>query len=263
VRFTPVFFLVALSAGFVAAFEPPVARSYTKPTADGKHLLVMLVPADVRVVPADDLRKKYGKSGLYTAGDPTKPRWTADWYVQFDTGVQPSNDGAFAVRVPDRRRNWRQVADPKYRVPPKPAGFADWAAVIVYKDGQPLRTHPLKELFDCSKFTDAECDGGPVCEIEAFADAAGLVAVRTTVGGVTLSRIVNFRTGEVMPAGFVIPTEPGEKPPSDATPPPADELPTASRSWVRVAAIGAGVVGLCATAFVALAVALLRGQRMR
>lgn len=255
---------VLLAGGLAGGFDPPPARSYTKPTPDGRHVLVMLVPKAVRDGADDDLRKKYGQAGLYVAGDPTRPRWTGDWYVQFDSGVQPSNDAVFAVRVPDRRRNWRQITGPKYRVPAKPAGFPDWAALIVYQNGEPARTHRLKDLFDCSAFTDADCDGGPVCEIDAFADAAGLVTVRTTAGGVTLRRTVHFRTGEVLPAGTAVPNESAGTGEALECRVGEDERTVPSvpeRSWVRVTLIGAGVVGTGTAAFLALAVALLRGQR--
>lgn len=248
-------------------YEPPVARSYTKPTADGRHLLVMLVPKSIRPGPDDDLQKRYGKSGLYPADDPARPLWACDWYAQYENSVAASNDGVYAVRVIERKRNWRQITDPKYRVPPRPPGVGEWAAVVVHKNGEPARTFALRELFDCDRFTPADCDGGPECSLTAFLDAAGRVTVRTTAGGVEQKRTLDFRTGEVFPVGTGEVAGQGEsadgndrakmRPPGDRPLPKAEP----ERSALRVMAIGVGVVAACTAAFLALAAVLVRGQR--
>ncbi len=258
-------FITFTSTAF--GYEPPVARSYAKPTADGRHVLVMLVPKSIRNVPDDDLRKKYGKSGLYPADDPAHPVWTCDWYAQFEASVGVSNDGVYAVRVVERKRNWRQITDPKYRVPPRPPGVDEWPAVVVHKNGEPARTFALRELFDCDRFTPADCDGGPECSITAFLDAGGRVTVRTTAGGAEQKRTLDFRTGEVFPVGTGELAELREASDTEdrAKMRPRGERPLSAagpeRSVLRVMAIGVGVVAACTAAFLALAAVLVRGQR--
>lgn len=259
---------LAVTVGAVGfAYEAIPARSFTKPTGDGKHLFVMIVPKAVRDIPNDDLRAKYGKSGLYPKDDPTAPVWACEWYTQYESAVAVSNDAAFVVRVPDRKINWQQRAGGSYRIPKRPPGVEGLAAVTVYQSGKPLRTFTLRELFDCSQFTDADCDGGPVCEIDSFRDAAGRVTIRTVSGGKPQTRTIHFRTGEILPVGTSdLPpevTDPAGKrpPPTEATDRPAPAEP--KRQWAHVALIGVIVVVGCSTAFAALAVTLVRGQRAR
>ena len=259
--------LLFFGCGPLLAFEPVPARSYTKATADGRHLLVMLVPRSIRGLPNDELRAKYGRSGLYPTNAPNHPRWTCDWYVQYESGVMPTNDGEFVVRVPDRKRNWRQVVDGKYRVPPRPPGVEKLAAVIVYRNGQLQRTVALDELFDCPKFTNADCDGGPECAIDRFSDTAHRVTIRTTANGEVMKRTIDFHTGEIFPVGS------GEisdvaasnsfklRPPTD---PDGDadrshSQPVRSRS-TRIILAGVVVVIAGTLAFLTLAFVLIRGQ---
>lgn len=263
---TALLLLVTAFGGGVFAYEPIPARSYTKPTADGRHLLVMIVPKGVRNIPNDELRAKYGQSGLYPIDAPTRPRWTCDWYVQYESGVVASNDGEYAVRVPDRKRNWRQIVDSKYRIPPRPPGVANLAAAIVYRNGQLHRTVTLGELFDCSMFTNADCDGGPECSIDRYSDSTGRVTIRTAAGGVVLKRTIDFRTGDIFLPGIGEPSaadtlEPGNpavRPPGDR---PGELGPTSSRSRLpQVILTGLVVVIATTLAFLTLAFVLIRGQ---
>lgn len=260
-------FITFIGCGSLLAFEPVPARSYTKPTADGRHLLVMLVPRSIRDVPNDELRTKYGQSGFYPVDALKRPLWTCDWYVQFESGVMPTNDGEFVVRVPDRKRNWRQIVDGKYRVPPRPPGIEKLAAAIVYRNGQLHRTVALDELFDCSKFTNADCDGGPECALDRFSDSTNRVTIRTTANGVVMKRTIDFRTGEVFAVGAGdISDEAASnsfkvRPPTD--PDGVTDRPRLSTERSRlVRVILAGVVVVIATtlAFLTLAFVLIRGQ---
>jgi hypothetical protein len=140
----------------------------------------------------------------------------------------------------------------------------NWAAVLIYKNGEPFRTLTLKALFDCSRFTDADCDGGPVCEIDGFFDDAGRVGVRTTAGGERLLTAVQFRSGEVTTDSAAAPpleSRVGGDSGVDGVPSP--NVAEMSPSWGRVAGIGAAVVGACSAVFLTLAVVLVRTQRVR
>ena len=266
-RFSLASVLTLHVCGVLIAFEPVPARSYTKPTADGRHALVMLVPRSIRDVPNDELRARYGQPGFYRTDDPKRPVWICDWYVQYESGVVTTNDGEFVVRVPDRKRNWRQIVDGRYRVPPRPPGVEKWAAAVVYRNGQLQRTVALGELFDCSKFTASDCDGGPECGIDRFSEATKRVTIRTTAGGVVMKRTMNFQTGEIAPVGADdlasdsdTPSAQLKRPAPTGSETSHDRPRAERRRWVQVVLAGVVVVTAGTVAFLTLAFVLIRGQ---
>jgi hypothetical protein len=182
----------------VFALETMPARSYTKLTADGRHRLVMIVPKAVRDHSQDPVRAEFDRSGLYPLNS-HQPCWTCEWFAHYESGVITANDGEFVVRVPDRKRNWRQYTGGPIRIPPRPPGIEQLAAIIVYQNGVRTRTYRLAELFDCTRFTALDCDGGPECTIERFSNATGRVTIRTTADGTMMKRTLDYRTGEIFP----------------------------------------------------------------
>ena len=238
------------------AYEAPPPHSFAQPTASGKRVLVMLHPLDG---PKDkELKKKYSASGLYPADDPTKPVWTCDWLAEREGNAFASDDGVFAVRVPDLDpglRHW--VLSYQKSIPPKKAGWEDGPALFIYRNGKEFRTLALRDVFDASRFTDRDCFLGPVVSIDSFDDATGRVNVSTEAKGTKLAATVDFRTGEVL-------DQRTDSLPRDSTSGggggEGDET-AGGRSWGRVILIGLVVVGACAAAFVGLAVLLVRHQR--
>ncbi len=204
---------------------PP--HSFAKPSANGKFVLVMLHNFER---PSDKgLREKYGKSGLYPVGDPTKPLWTCDRSARSERDVFVSDDGAFAVRVPDGNPGLRRwVLSYEKEIPEKRAGWEDAPALHIYKDGKPFRTVTLREAFGTSRFSDRDCFMGPIVAIDSFDDAGGRVVISTEADERKLTATVGFRTGDVS----------------------ADSAGGASgRNWGRVLLIGLVVVSLGAAAF--------------
>lgn len=247
-----------LLSGSVFAYDAPPPHSFTKPAASGKYVLVMLQshggPRD------QELRAKYGRSGLYPVNDPTKPVWTCDWVADWDRNVFVSDDGVFALRVQDLDpglRRWLLGVDAD-RIPPKKAGWEDAPALMVYQNGKPLHTFAIREVFDKSQFTDRDCYQGPIVVVDSFQDAEGRVTISTEAGGKKRITTVAFRTGEVVEkksqggGWFSIPVLNGEG---------ETESAGGLLEWVRVLLIGLVVVGVGALTLVGLAVVLVRRQK--
>jgi hypothetical protein len=237
------------------AYEAVPVMSYAKPTANGKYVLVMLHPFEGA---RKELKEKYGRSGLYSADDPTKPIWTCDWAADREYKVFASNDGVFAVRTPDGDpgyRHWR-LMDEERPIPPKPAGWENTPALHIYKAGKLFRTLAVKDLFDTSRFTDRDCFMGPTVAIESFDDSTGRVVVSTEVKEQKVTATVAFRSGEVSERGGR-----GGSPSAvigGDDPPGTGGESASDRNWGRGLLIGLAVVGVCAAAFVGAAVLLLR-----
>lgn len=242
-------------------YTAPPVTSFAKPTADGKHTLVMLhTDAGGHET---ELNKKYARSGLYPTGDPTKPRWVCDWKAAREWGVFASDDGVYAVRVPDGDpglRHWLLSSDPL--IPPRAAGWDDAPALFIYMNGRLERTLALKDVFNTAGFTDRDCFLGPVVTIESFRNATGRVTIVTSANDRTLTAQVDFRTGEVSGRGGRTPEPPdgdvlkcGNTGPDDET-----DAPASVWRWGRVILIGLAVVGVGTAAFVGLAVMLIRGS---
>lgn len=239
---------LALSAPAVA-YDAAPPQSYAKPVGGGKFVLVMLQPEGHDFKP--DLRKKYGKSGLYPADAPARPLWTCDWHAEYEANVAVSADGEWAVRVPDVEtglRHW--LLGIENRPVPKPgAGWPNQPAVFVYRNGKLVHTLAVKDVFDTGRFSDRDLFMGPVIEIDSFDERPGRVWVRTTGDdGGTQTSAVAVRTGEVSRGvcgeyrmGF------------------GSWLPR----WAEVALIGGVVVVGGAAAVFALAAVLVRRQRKR
>jgi hypothetical protein len=235
------------------AYEAVPLRSFAKPTANRKYVLVMLLggPRDV------ELKKKYAASGLYPADDPTKPVWTCDWTANWERNVFASDDGVYAVRVLDRDpggRTWA-LMDEERPIPPKKPGWDTEAALLVYQNGKLVRTLAIKDVFDPARFSDRDCFMGPIVTLDAFEDVAGRVNVSAEAKGKKLTATVAFRTGEV-----VTRTESRAHADDGNDTDPDGE---SERGWGRPVLIGVLVVGLCTAAFVGLAVLVVRHQRKR
>jgi hypothetical protein len=249
---TPVLLLVLSSPAL--GYEAVPAHSFAKPTANGKHVLVML---QQHALPGDKaLKEKYGRSGLYPVGDPTKPAWTCDWVAMWDRNVFASDDGVFAVRVVDTDpagRHW--VLSYEKKIPPKKPGWADDPALLIYENGKPSRTLALKEVFGTSAFTDRDCYMGPIVAIDAFDDAGGRVVISTEANGRKRTATVAFRTGEVVERSSAGSLAGGGG--------ISDLLDGDGRSWGRMLLLGLLVVGVLTAAFAGAAVLLIRNQRTR
>jgi hypothetical protein len=229
----------APALGYSAA--PP--HSFAKPTANGKFVLVML--HDWERPAEKGLNAKYGRSGLYPIDDPTKPVWTCDWRADWERNVFASDDGTFAVRVPDHDPGLRRwVLSYQKSIPEKPAGWEDGPVLFVYKDGKPSRTITLREAFGTSRFTDRDCFMGPIVAIESFADDRAVITTEADERKRTAA--VAFRTGEVNAGGGSGGRLSGES------------GSASGRNWVRVLLVGLTVVTACAGAF---AVLLFRTAR--
>jgi len=248
------------------AYDPAPVMSFAKPTPGGKYVLVMLHSFEGAT--GKGLKEKYGRSGLYPAGDPTKPLWLCDWKADRDWNVFVSDDGVFAVRVPDGEpglRRWLLQHDKP--VPPRAAGWDNAPALFIYKDGKPLRTLTLRDVFDCKQFTDRDCFMGPVVTIDAVRDADGRVSISSEADGRKQTVTVAFRTGEGIErggagapggsgaAGSRTSGNGGES----AT---GGDATTEGRSWGRVILIGLLVVAVCTAVFAGLAVLVVRRQRV-
>jgi hypothetical protein len=243
-----------LFASPVFAYDPVPPQSFAKPTANGKFVLVMLHPFEGGA--KKGLKEKYAQSGLYPADDPTKPVWTCDWKANWERNVFVSNDGIFAVRVPDGDpglRTWLLMND--HKVPPKPSGWEDAPALFIYKNGKLFHTLTLREVFVTSRFTDRDCFMGPVIMIDAFLDAGGQVTIRGEANGNKQSATVAFRTGEVVERSG------GGEPFGLFTSSSGSD--SAGRSWGRVILLGLIVVGVCTASFIGAAVFLIRRERLK
>jgi hypothetical protein len=248
---------LALAVAFAPlafGYSAPAPHSFAKPTAGGKFVLVMLQPQGG----AGDkqLKEKYGRSGLYPSGESTKSTWVCDWRADWERSVFASDDGAFALRVPDGDPGLRRwVLSYEKSIPAKQAGWEDAPVLFVYKNGQQFRTLALKDVFDPSRFTNRDCFMGPIITIDSFDDATGHVVISTEAGGRKRTATVAFRTGEVVErdssGGVSLALFDG----GDITGP-------AGRRWGRFALLGGVVVGTLTAAFVVAAVLLIRNQRV-
>lgn len=236
------------------AYDPVPVQSFAKPTANGKFVLVVLHPFGGGA--KKGLKEKYAQSGLYPADDPAKPIWTCDWKADRERNVFVSDDGVFAVRVPDGdpgMRTW--VLSYRKQIPPKPVGWEDTPALFIYKNGKLFHTLTLREMFNIFHFTDRDCYMGPVIEIDSFLDAGGHVTISTEANGNKQTATVAFRTGEVVersggggPFGLFTSSSGSD---------------SAGRSWGRVILLGLIVVGVCTAAFIGAAVFLIRRERLK
>jgi hypothetical protein len=121
-------------AGLAAADSLAPARSYTRVTPDGRHVLVMLSSwpgdADGSTPEAREvrrIRRSYPRSGLYRNDGSATPLWTVDWWAQH---VEPASDGVHMVR--------RSLA----------VSSAAAEAVAFFKGGKLLRSYRINELVD-------------------------------------------------------------------------------------------------------------------
>jgi hypothetical protein len=245
------------------AYDAAPAHSFTKPTVGGKYVLVMLLPHER---PAEKgLKEKYGRSGLYPLADPTKPAWNCEWTAEWDRNVFASDDGAFAVRIPDGEpglRHWLLMSERP--VPPRPAGWEDAPALFIYQNGKPFRTLALKDVFDTSQFTDRDCFMGPVVTIDSFQDSGGRVIISAEADGRKQTATVAFRTGEVVERGRapgVIERNLGGS--LRSGPLDGEEAAAGCENWLRVTLIGLGVVALGCAAAAVVSVLLVWRRRAR
>jgi hypothetical protein len=242
-------FLVAAPA---LAYTAPPVTSFAKPTGDGRHVLVMLHTGPGGR--GTDLNARYARSGLYPADDPTTPRWVCNWTSARERGVFASDDGVYAVRVPDGDPGLRRwLLQSEALIPARAANWDEATAMFIYKNGRLERTLSLKDVFDTRRFTDRDCYQGPVVTIESFRDAAGRVTLATEAGGTTLTATVDFRTGVTNNrSGSVVPALDGV-----AFCPSTGEPPS-GRSWWWPVLAGLTVVGAGTAVFVVLAALLAR-----
>lgn len=252
------------SAAF--AYDAVPVMSFSKPTANGKYVLVMLHPGDFPR--SKELKEKYGRSGLYPANDPKNPVWLCEWSAERDWMVSVSDDGVYAVRIPNGDPGLRHWLLSTERL--IPARAADWdtaPALFLYKNGNLFRTLTYRDLFDCSQFSERDCFMGPVVSIEAFRDPDGHVSISSEKDDEkTLKTTVAFRTGEVIERGGFgsgggggRSRAPSSRSGTEGTGTSARSGDaTEGRSWGRTLLMGFMVVGACSAAFACIAVLLVR-----
>jgi len=182
--------LVLLGSALALAYTEPRSKSYSKPTADGRFLLVMLLPDQEDKYASDEekaLRKKYVRSGLYPKDDPTAPLWTVNWYGRT---VHASTNGIHAVHINDVRGIWLG-GDRREAL----ARVAAMHALTVYEKGQPVRQFTVRELYDLDRFTDDQLNTwfGWYADHDAD-DTAETIRIRARSGETVA---INYRTGEV------------------------------------------------------------------
>jgi hypothetical protein len=253
-------FCAASASGYSAA--PP--RSFVKPTANGKYVLVMLHPLrdeakkEVRMIKSleelkepKDIEQVFPQSGLYSTkldSVPLKPLWTCDWRVAWGRNMSVSDDGEFVVRVADRDPGLRRwVLSYQKELPEKNEGWDDAPAMHIYKSGNLIRTVTLREAFDTSRFSTRDCFMGPIVAIDSFDDATGRVVISTEVNESKRTATVAFRDGTV------VPNEGGA----------AGDDGAGGRNWWRTIGIGVVVVGALFAVFLGLAALILRAGRGR
>ena len=245
---------LGLLAAPAVAYEAAPPQSYAKPVGN-KYVLVMLQPEgrDFK----DDLRRKYGRSGLYPADDPVKPLWTCDWHAEYERNVAVSADGEWAVRVPDVEtglRHWLLGIE-KRPVPKPNEGWPAQPAVFVYRNGKLAHTLAVQDLFDTGRFSDRDLFMGPMLAIDSFDAATGRVVVSTAhEDGRRPAATVEARTGEVTDHTGGVVLDCGNVPGSGW-----GGLPR----WAGVVLTGTAVVGGGAAAVFGLAVVLIRRQGRR
>jgi len=146
-----------LTAALVHAFsalplsnEKPlvIPYGYTKPTADGAHVFVMLAaPGWLDKLPekyrseSRRLADTYRRSGLYPK-DGTTPLWTVDWYA---FRVYPLSDGVHLVRMYSESTQTAHYISSRL---PKAEEERQLAALAVgfYANGQLLREYRVHDL---------------------------------------------------------------------------------------------------------------------
>ncbi len=230
--------LVGLGGGAGASVSAP--ESYAVDTPNGQFKLVMLVKDGHEPQEGSDAAKlnaRYKQSGLYRADGSPDPLWTVDWYSR-GKGIHPLNDGRTLVVVEYEEPNCYPVEwtlKRNGRTVPELARVT--TAITFYRDGKPVRSHTVTDLFDVSRFDPEATWWGTHTPPD---EAAGTVTL-TAESGETVT--LDCHTGErVGVLGDWCGT------------------PTASRPvWVVLA--GGAVVAGGTAAFVGLAVVLLRRQR--
>ena len=206
----------------------------------------------------NDLRKKYGKSGLYPVGDPKSPVWTCDWNADYERNVVVTEDGEWVARVPDVEtglRRWLLGTEDRPAPAAKPTDvWQDRPAVMVYRRGQLARTLAVKDVFDNPRFTDRDLFMGPVLAIDAFEPDTGRVWVSAKLEDDTKPwAIVNARTGGVSDQHN------GVRP--DNVLDCGNNGPSLGwEQWIWVIVTGVVVVGVGAAAVAGLTVLLVRRQ---
>jgi hypothetical protein len=229
--------LVMYCSAVLAYTEAP-AQSFTKPTADGRFVFVMLTPDfDAQHATAEEkaLRRKYPTGGLYANDGTGRRLWAVDWYGD---NVHPVSDGAHVARVHDIRGYWLGGESRREQL----ARVDRFEALALYDEGRLVRSYTLGELIDTSRFTDGQLNTWFRWLHKAELDeAAGTVVIEAITG----ERVaVDYRSGEVI-------SRDGE----------GVSLPQGGRWWVAVA-VGVGVVAFLAVGIgIVFAAAIVRGRR--
>jgi hypothetical protein len=124
----------SLHASRAAADTEAPPTTYTKTTANGRYVFVMIAPIPVEEeVRCDqksgyrgrEIRNKYERSGLYRNDESRALVWTVDWYAQ---SVEVSSDGTHIIRLG-----------------PWPTSTSQ-EAVSFFANGTLLRTYRIREL---------------------------------------------------------------------------------------------------------------------
>jgi hypothetical protein len=233
-----------LLAAPVFAYTAVPITSFAKPTPSGKYVLVMLHSFGGGA--GKNLKEKYGRSGLYPRDDPKNPVWTCEWKAERERNVFASDDGIFAVHVPDGdpgERTWQLMNDKP--IPSKRAGWESEPALVIYRHGKPFRTLALRDVFDCTRFTDRDCFMGPIVTIDSFLDGPGHVTISSEANERKQTATIDFRTGKVISGSGL-----AEGPYDLSAPGGGSGEPAGGRSWLWALVVGLVIVGAGAAALV-------------
>jgi len=178
----------------VEATPPSPTSDYVIETANGKYVLVLLVPDALGEpdVPSPELRAKYPRSGLYTQSGSLV--WTIDWYLP------PGGEGELIALLDDGEHliTWAQPW------PAKNIGetACDNIELGFYKRGKELKSYRVNELVTCPG-TLERYEGGYFWRDSYSVDQeTRILRIHTIVGHVldfdiTTGRITSARRGEL------------------------------------------------------------------
>jgi hypothetical protein len=185
-----------LLTGSAGAYTSAPPQSLAVPATGGRFVFAVLAPGgpDRPRTPAEaEVHRHYPASGMYehAPGRPPELRWAVGWYS--DT-VVPAADGRSVVRVNAVRGVWLGEGSRQKNL----ARVAEMEAAAVYAEGRLVRRYTVGELFDVTRFTDAQL--GTWFGWFRLADpdnGSGVVTLESETG----ERVaLDARTGAVVPA---------------------------------------------------------------
>jgi hypothetical protein len=167
------------------ADSPAPPFSWTKPTADGRHVFVMRSPpyvsapggrwSDENKPSIRAIRLTYPQSGLYRNDGSTAPLWAVDWYA-YEGNVDVASDGVHLVRRDG-------------------GGSMESSAFSFFANGRLVRRYTIGELVDAGWRLDRSVTRLFWSKHEAFDDAALRYVVDTADGN---AFVFDVATGAIL-----------------------------------------------------------------